>query len=407
MVKLIKDIEEETNMLSQKAIDIVKSTAPILADRGVDITTVFYKNLFIAHPELLNFFNHANQKQGRQQTALANTVYAAALHIDNLGVLIPAVKQIAQKHRSLGIKAEHYPIVGKYLLLAIKEVLGDAATEEIIQAWADAYGIIADVFIQMENEMYKEAAEQENGFSEFKNFKIVDKVIESDIITSFYLQPEDNSAVPTFIPGQYITVRLTIPGETYLLNRQYSLSQAPNQETYRISVKKETEMSPNGKASVYLHQDGQIGDIIEVSSPAGDFYIDLESTRPVALISGGVGITPMMSMLDTIAKTSPTRPVTFLHGSRNKALHPFDNDVRELMSTMEDLTYLTLYSDDNQMLTKEILADKVLSNSDIYVCGPVPFMKAIIQSLYDLGFEEGHVHYEFFGPSVALELVHA
>ena len=393
-------------MLSQKSIDIVKSTAPVLADKGVDITTVFYKNLFTAHPELLNMFNHVNQKQGRQQTALANTVYAAALHIDNLGVLLPAVKQIAQKHRSLGIKPEHYPIVGEHLLGAIKEVLGDAATEDIIQAWAEAYGIIADVFIQVEKEMYKAAEEQENGFGEFKNFKIVDKVIESDIITSFYLQPEDGSAVPSFNPGQYITVRLTIPGEKYLFNRQYSLSQAPNQNTFRISVKKESEMNPNGKVSVYLHQHAQIGDLIEVSAPAGDFYLDVESTRPVTLISGGVGITPMMSMLDTIAKVSPTRPVAFLHGARNKSLHAFDESVRHLMSTMEDTTYLALYSDADQILTKEILAENVLSNSDVYVCGPVPFMKAIIQSLYELGFAEDHVHFEFFGPAVSLNLVH-
>jgi nitric oxide dioxygenase len=394
-------------MLSQKSIEIVKSTAPILADRGVEITTVFYKNLFTAHPELLNLFNHVNQKQGRQQTALANTVYAAALHIDNLGVLLPAVKQIAQKHRSLGIKAEHYPIVGEHLLGAIKEVLGSAATDEIIQAWAEAYGVIADVFISVEKEMYKAAEEQKNGFGEFKNFKIVDKVDESDIITSFYLQPVEGSGVPTFLPGQYITVRLTIPGETYLFNRQYSLSQAPNQDTFRISVKKENEMNPNGKVSVYLHENIQIGDTIEVSSPAGDFYLDMESTRPVTLISGGVGITPMMSMLDTISKTSPNRPVAFLHGARNNTLHAFDKDVRKLMSTMEDTTYLTLYSDENRFLTKELLAENVLSNSDIYVCGPVPFMKAMIPTLYELGFAEDYVHFEFFGPAVSLEPTHA
>lgn len=394
-------------MLSQKSIDIVKSTAPVLANKGLYITTVFYKNLFTAHPELLNIFNHVNQKQGRQQTALANTVYAAALHIDNLGVLLPAVKQIAQKHRSLGIKAEHYPIVGEHLLGAIKEVLGNAATDEVIQAWTEAYGVIADVFIQVENEMYREAAEQENGFGEFKSFKIVDKVIESDIITSFYLQPADGSSVPTFKPGQYITIRLTIPGEPNLFNRQYSLSQAPNRDTFRISVKKENEMNPNGKVSVYLHENVLVGDTFEVSAPAGDFYLDVESTRPVTLISGGVGITPMMCMLDTISKTSPNRPVAFLHGARNKDLHAFDNDVRKLMSTMEDTTYLVLFSDENRILTKEILAENVLVDSDFYVCGPVPFMKAIIQSLYDLGFAEDHVHFEFFGPAVSLELVHA
>ena len=394
-------------MLSQKSIDIVKSTAPVLADHGVAITTVFYKNMFAAHPELLNIFNHVNQKQGRQQTALANTVYAAALHIDNLGVLLPAVKQIAQKHRSLGIKPEQYPIVGEHLLGAIKEVLGDAATDDIIQAWAEAYGVIADVFIQVEKEMYKKAEEQENGFKEFKNFKIVDKVLESNLITSFYLQLEDGSAVPSFSPGQYITIRLSIPGETYLFNRQYSLSQAPNPHTFRISVKKESEMNPNGKVSVYLHENAQIGDLIEVSAPAGDFYLDVESTRPVTLISGGVGITPMMSMLDTIAKVSPTRPVAFLHSARNKTVHAFEDNVRKIMSSMEDTTYLALYSDDKHIITKEILAENVLKNSDVYVCGPVPFMKAMISSLYELGFAEDRVHFEFFGPAVSLDLVHA
>lgn len=392
-------------MLSTQTIEIVKSTAPVLAVHGQSITTVFYKNLFAAHPELLNIFNHTNQKQGRQQTALANTVYAAAQHIDNLGVLLPAVKQIAHKHRSLGVKAEHYPIVGEHLLGAIKEVLGDAATDDIIQAWAEAYGVIADVFIQVENDMYKEAATQSNGWNEFKNFVVVDKVAESDIITSFYLKPADGSAVPEFKPGQYITVRLDIPGETYLFNRQYSLSQAPGNEAFRISVKKESENNPNGKVSVHLHQQVHVGDMIEVSAPAGDFHLDQESTRPVSLISGGVGITPMMSMLETISKHTPTRPVAFLHGARNSTLHAFDQDIRTCLAKMEDTTYVTRFSDENLYLTKEFLAENVLANSDIYVCGPVPFMKAVIQSLHQLGFAEEHIHYEFFGPAVALEPV--
>lgn len=392
-------------MLSSQTIKIVKSTAPVLATHGTEITTVFYKNLFSAHPELLNIFNHANQKQGRQQAALANTVYAAAQHIDNLGVILPVVKQIAHKHRSLAVKAEHYPIVGEHLLSAIKEVLDDAATDDIIQAWGEAYGVIADVFIQVEKDMYNEAATQTNGWDGFKDFTIVNKVEESDVITSFYLKPADGSGLPSFKPGQYITIRLSIPGETYLFNRQYSLSQSPGQDTYRISVKKENEMNPNGKVSVYLHEAIQIGDTIEVTAPAGDFFLDVESIRPVTLISGGVGVTPMMSMLETISKTTPTRPVAFLHGARNKALHAFDEDVRKLMSTMEDTTMLTLYSDENRVLTKELLAENVLPTSNIYVCGPVPFMKAMINTLYELGFAADRVHFEFFGPAVSLEPV--
>src|SRR5690606_16333195 len=133
---------------------------------------------------------------GRQQAALANTVYAAAVHIDNLEAILPAVVQIANKHVSLGVKAEHYPIVGEFLLGAIKEVLGDAATDEIINAWAEAYGVIADAFIGVENSMYEQAENQENGWKFFKDFVVARKVKESDNITSFYLKPADGSNVP-------------------------------------------------------------------------------------------------------------------------------------------------------------------------------------------------------------------
>ncbi|MFD6442914.1 globin domain-containing protein, partial [Peribacillus sp. NPDC060186] len=217
-------------MLSQKTIDIIKSTVPVLEVHGTTITTVFYKNLFEAYPELLNIFNHANQKKGRQQNALANTVLAAAKYIDQLETILPAVKQIAQKHRSLAVKPEHYPIVGEYLLGAIKEVLKDAATEEIINAWGEAYGVIADVFISIEKEMYDQASNQDGGWSDFKPFTVVEKVQESDVITSFYLKPANGDAVPSYLPGQYVTIRMEIQGERYLFNRQYSLSAAPGKD---------------------------------------------------------------------------------------------------------------------------------------------------------------------------------
>lgn len=160
-------------MLSAKTIEIVKSTVPLLQEKGVDITTRFYQIMFSEHPELLNVFNHANQKQGKQQHALANTVYAAAMYIDNLEAIIPVVKQIAHKHRSLGIKAEQYPIVGKCLLQAIKEVVD--APEEVLTAWGEAYGVIADAFISIEAEMYEEAAGKEGGWKDFRNFIVAKK----------------------------------------------------------------------------------------------------------------------------------------------------------------------------------------------------------------------------------------
>lgn len=392
-------------MLSQQTIDIVKSTVPVLEQHGKTITTVFYKNLFEAHPELLNIFNHANQSKGRQQTALANAVYAAAANIDNLGAIIPAVIQIANKHRSLGILPEHYPIVGQHLLGAIKEVLGDAATPEILEAWGEAYGVIADAFIGVEKEMYDKTEKATGGWKMFKEFTVVEKVPESDVITSFYLKPADGDVLPAYKPGQYISVRFKVPGDEFILNRQYSLSQAPGNDTFRISVKREDECVPMGKASVYLHNLVNVGDTIEVSAPAGDFYLDTDSTTPVTLISGGVGITPMMAMYQTIASVSPERPVAFLHSARTRKHQAFDEALRSMNNELSNSSYEVLYSEEGDgFITSEFLAKHVLDGSDVYVCGPTPFMQAVVTALQENGVAEEKIHYEFFGPAEALKL---
>lgn len=395
-------------MLSQQTIDIIKSTVPVLEQHGKTITTVFYKNMFKEHPELLNIFNHTNQSQGRQQTALANAVYAAAANIDNLGAILPAVVQISHKHRSLGITPDQYPIVGHHLLGAIKEVLGDAATPEILAAWGEAYGVIADAFIGVEQDMYDKAEQAEGGWRTFKEFTIADKIEESEVITSFYLKPVDGKKLPSYKPGQYITIKVKIPGETYTLNRQYSLSQAENDEYFRISVKREDECQPNGKVSVFLHRQANIGDTLEVSAPAGDFYLNTENTTPVTLISGGVGVTPMMAMFQTIANTAPERPVAFLHSARTRKHQAFDTDIKRLAASMKDAKYAVLYSEEGDgFINRTFLEANVLEGSDVYVCGPTAFMQAVIKELYAMGFPKEKVHFEFFGPAVQLELTHA
>lgn len=404
-----------TSPLDSKTIEIIKSTVPVLAQHGEAITKRFYEMMFTNHPELFNIFNHANQKQGKQPKALANTVYAAATYIDNLEAILPVVRQIAHKHKSLQVKADHYPIVGKYLLLAIKDVLGDAATDDIIDAWGKAYGVIADVFIQVEKEMYEETVSQSGGWNDFRDFTVAKKVIESEVITSFYLQPKDGKGIPTFTPGQYISIRVKIAGEEYTHIRQYSLSDSPEKEYYRISVKKETSTSehiPNGKVSTYLHDAIQEGDTLEVTAPAGDFVLDVESTEPVVFLSGGVGITPMISMLNTIASNQPHRKVTFIHAAINSTTHAMHGHVKELSSQSDNIEYYLCYEKPtekdllNKEYTKEgyvdlawidsVVQDK---NASFYFCGPIPFMKTVNNALKDLGISSDKIHFEFFGPA--------
>jgi nitric oxide dioxygenase len=397
-------------MLQAKTIEIVKSTVPLLQEKGVDITTRFYQILFSENPQLLNIFNHTNQKKGRQQQALANAVYAAANYIDQLEVILPVVKQIGHKHRSLGVKAEHYPIVGGCLLRAIKEVTN--APQEVIDAWGEAYGVIADAFIQVEAEMYTEAAEQVGGWKDFRNFVVVRKEKESDVITSFYLRPEDGGELSSFLPGQYISVQLKAEGEEYTHIRQYSLSDASGKEYYRISVKHEQ----GGVVSNYLHDHIQEGDILPISAPAGDFVLNTSDNSPVVLISGGVGITPMMSMLNTLVNQKSNRDVTFIHAALNSNVHAMKEHVQQVAKENKNVRAYTCYSEPTKQDVEAINYDKegfvdlawlqsiIPSNeAEFYFCGPVPFMKHVKAALTEWGVPAECIHFEFFGPAGSLD----
>jgi nitric oxide dioxygenase len=404
--------------LSTEAIRIIKSTVPVLEIHGTEITKRFYHLLFTNHPELLNIFNHANQKQGRQQAALANAVYAAAVHIEKLEAILPVVKQIAHKHRSLGVKPEHYPIVGQYLLTAIKDVLQDAATDVILQAWAEAYGMIADAFIGVEAELYQQAEGQAGGWKDFREFRVVRKEPESQVITSFYLVPQDGGPLASFEPGQYVSVKVTIPGEANTHIRQYSLSERPGMPYYRISVKKEAniEGKPDGVVSTFLHEQLQEGDRLWLSAPAGEFTVNLDTDRPLVLLSGGVGLTPMVSMLGAVVAANPARPVAFIHSAANGDVHAMKKQLLDLAQEYPQVSLYFCYEKptaadlESPVFHKEGYVDlpwlqSILPNSDadFYFCGPVPYMKAVYKALKNWDVPAEDIHYEFFGPAGSLE----
>ena len=381
-------------MSKQQTIDIIKSTVPVLEVHGVTITKTFYSNLFKDNPQLLNIFNSTNQSKGRQQTALANTVLAAAMYIDNLEPIVPVVVKIAHKHRSLGILPEHYPIVGQYLLGAIKEVLGDAATEEILGAWGEAYGMIADIFISVEEDLYK-AAEDAGGWRMFKQFKIMKKEVESELIKSIYLTPVDGEKLPVATAGQYITVRTEVPGQEYLMNRQYTLTGSTENE-FKISVKLENDSVPTGVVSSYLH-DAEIGSIVDVSAPAGLFTLD-QGTNPVLFISGGVGVTPLHTMLAAMDQ----RKASFIQCARNEKVAAFTESIQEKVKHLGG-EYKALFSEKDGYITKEMIAAYYEEGTQVYVCGPIAFMESVLGHLKELNVADSSIHYEFFGPAMALK----
>ncbi len=398
-------------MLSQNTITIVKSTAPILQEHGETLTKHFYKRMFEKNPEVKKLFNPAHQIAGLQQKALAGAICAYASNIDNLSALGPAVERIAQKHASLSIKAEDYPIVGMNLLASIQEVLGAGATVEVIDAWQEAYEFLAKVLIDRESQIYQEHSSQENGWQGFKNFKVVRTEKESSIITSFYLAPADNAPLPLFKPGQYITIRVpSADGETTM--RNYSLSCKPGSNEFRISVKKETD--PNGYVSNYLTQQLESNAFIEVGPPCGDFFlkIDSDTKKPLVLAAGGIGITPLISMLEMALEIMPNREIIFVHGVLNEEVQPFKATLNALQSNHPNLKVHYRYSKmDSEAKHKELshesfgFVDKALiqslvstADAEYYFCGPKDFMINLYRELMHLDVPTSQINFEFFGP---------
>lgn len=402
-------------MLSERTIAIVKQSVPALREHGLAITRNMYPRLF-ENAEIRGMFNETHQRDGSQPRALAASVLAYAENIDNLGALSEAVERIAQKHVALNILPEHYPHVGRALLAAIADVLGEAATPEVLAAWGEAYQALADVLIGREAALYRADAEAEGGWIGWRDFVVERVVPESEIITSFYLAPQDGGPVMAFQPGQYLTFRLDIPGHGHAV-RNYSISCAPGQSQYRISVKREG--SPAGQpdaapglVSTYLHDQVRPGQLLEVSAPAGEFFLDDTSERPVVLLSGGVGLTPMVSMAETIAARQPARPTWYIHGTYCGAHHAMRDHVRALAASHPEMRAVTFYErpraedvkgrdyDETGRISVEWLARHVpMAEADFYFCGPKPFLALFATGLRAAGVAAERIHYEFFGPA--------
>lgn len=392
-------------MLCAEQIALIKATVPLLESGGEALTNHFYKLLLSEHPEVRPLFNQAHQASGEQPRALANGVLMYARHIDRLDALGPLVAQIINKHVALQVLPEHYPLVGNCLLRAIREVLGEAiATDAVIDAWAAAYQQLADLLISQEEHLYQAKAEAPGGWRGARPFRIARKVKESEEITSFHLQAEDGGPLMEFLPGQYIGLRLEINGKEE--RRNYSLSAAGNGREYRISVKRE----PGGVVSNALH-DMPEGTIVELFAPAGEFTL-APGNKPLVLISGGVGITPTLAMLEQALATS--RPVHFIHCARNAGVHAFRRAVDALAERHTQLQRFYCYEEHDGSadapdaigrLTEQQLADWLPQSRDVdaYFLGPKPFMAAVRRQLKAIGVPEQQTRYEFFGPASALD----
>ncbi|GGJ57947.1 globin domain-containing protein [Streptomyces brasiliensis] len=391
-------------MLSEQSAATVRATLPAVAGSLDVITDRFYSGMFAARPELLrDLFNRGNQAAGTQRQALAGSIAAFATHLLNHPDQRPdaMLGRIAHKHASLGITPEQYAIVHEHLFAAIVDVLGEAVTPEVAAAWDEVYWLMANALIALEKRLY-----EESGGHAMRRWEVVERVTETEDVASFRLRPVDGGPVAGFRAGQYVSVRAELPDGARQI-RQYSLSGAPGESVRQFSVKRvRGEDAPDGEVSNHLHASVQVGSVLELSEPYGDLVLDNAPGTPLLLASAGIGVTPMIAMLAHLAETGHDGPVTVVHGDRSPADHALRTDHESYTEKLPQARAHFFYERDAEPGTRTGLVDldgvAIPANTRAYLCGPLPFMRAVRAQLISRGVAPADIHYEVFGPDLWL-----
>ncbi|WP_034269563.1 globin domain-containing protein [Actinospica robiniae] len=396
--------------LSEQSAPVIRATLPAVGAAVETITDLFYRKLFEAHPDLLtDLFNRGNQANGEQRRALAGAVAGFAAALVNNPETPPAamLSRIAHKHVSLGISAEQYKIVHRHLFAAIGEVLGAAVTPEVAAAWDEVYWLMAETLIGLEAGLYQSAGVAEGEV--WQSMEIAERLEQTPDAITLVLRRPDGAPAGPFRPGQYISVQIPLPDGARQI-RQYSLSAAPGRDDWRITVKRvpAEAAAPAGEVSAHLHAHARPGDLLTVSVPGGDLVL-AEGDGPVLLASAGIGVTPMLAMLYHLAETGSARAVTVLHADRTPADHAHEADQRRLVAALPGADLRLWYEtapdglpEGAELGRADLAAIDVPEGVTAYLCGPLPFMRAVRAGLIERGVPAESIHYEVFGPDLWL-----
>ncbi|MYV99732.1 globin domain-containing protein [Streptomyces sp. SID3343] len=422
-------------MLSAKSVETVRATLPAVGGAVTEITDLFYRKLFDAHPELLrDLFNRGNQASGAQKQALAGAIAAFATGLVRHPEVRPdaMLTRIAHKHASLGITRDQYQVVHTHLFAAIVDVLGDAVTAEVAAAWDEVYWLMANALVAIEERLYAAAGAVDG--STWRAWEVVERTRETDDVATFRLRPVDDiaeaeaeqqtgGANSTFRPGQYVSVQVELPDGARQI-RQYSLSGAPGAPTRTITVKRiRAAGTPDGEVSNHLHAHVRVGHRVTMSAAYGDLVLT-DTPGPLVLISAGIGCTPILSMLDHLADLGHEGSVTVLHADRSPADHAMRADHEQLTAKLPAGVAHFWYESraaeqpvdrpsngrtdgspnrpTDRAGRMDLTDIAIPTGAHAYLCGPLPFMRGIRTALIERGIPASDIHYEVFGPDLWL-----
>lgn len=378
--------DPKLNYLSEEHAEIIKATLPPVGENIETITKTFYNKMFTAHPELIaNTFNRGNQKQGAQQKALAASVatFATQLVDPNAPDPVMMLDRIAHKHVSLGIRKDQYQIVHDNLMAAIAEVLGDAVTPEVAEAWDAVYWLMADVLIKHEAKLY-----ESDGVTDGDVFRRAEVTAKEQLTDSVYAYTlSGDFTAPR--PGQYTSVGVTLDDGARQL-RQYSIIEG-DEHSYRIAV--ETD----GEVSTFLRDHVAVGDTVDATLAAGDLVLQ-DSNNPVVLISSGIGSTPMVGILGHLSRTHSDRKVTYLHADNSEDSWAQQAETRALAEALADANVTATFRSQDQRVN---IAEADLAGADVYLCGGANFLQGIRDDIAALPADKApaNVYFELFSPN--------
>lgn len=395
--------------LSPESEQIVAATAGVVAEHAEQITSVFYPDMFAAHPELMRVFNKANQAIGEQPQALAASVVAFAVQLVDPEApdFTPVMQRIAHKHVSLGIKAHEYTIVGHHLLKAVKTVLGDAITPEIAAAWDEVYWLFGCSLIAEEAKLYALAGT--DPAHPWGQYRVVERFEESEDVFSLLLAPV-RGEIPSHRTGQYVAIAVDLPnGERQ--PRQYTISSGPRGDSLRVTVKRVHGVNgaPDGQVSSWLHANARPGSILDVSQPAGDLVLDESDRTPLVLVSAGIGITPIAAIMEDLSRRQPDRTIRLFHADKSHDHHALYASLRRQVLAMSDARCQMWYEEEAEEAPTlhparsgfmDLSDIEVPSDAQVFMCGPLPFMRTSRLALMEKGIHGENIHYEVFGPDL-------
>jgi len=322
---------------------------------------------------------------------LLNIIFSFVALVFLLGLVAYMLVLLANNSRILSISQEKVDLEGELLKAKIKSIMDrrEIEAKQLNLSW--------------------------NGF---RKFKVTSKEKETSDITSFYLAPHDGKELPEFLPGQFLTFQIPVPTQPHPVIRCYSLSDSPfHPERYRVSIKRvpaprNEPTAPPGLVSNYFHDFLNENDIVDIKAPSGHFHLSMTKKFPVVLLAGGVGITPLLSMLNAITEMGSQREVWFFLGVRNKKDHVMKEHLEMVARENENVRLRVFYSapgetdvlDEDYHVKGRVNVENLKtilpsSNFDYYICAPPPMVKDLRKDLADWGVPKKNIHFEAFGPA--------